>query len=72
MQSADAEHTDTTAAAESMVHLVKVTVKDIAAGATTGAVDTDVPLYFHSKLELPEACSFPCHAQKAGTTIDGV
>ena len=22
----------------------------------------------HSKLELPEACSYPCHAQKAGIT----
>ena len=29
-----------------MVLPAKVTVKDIAAGSTAGAVDTDVPLYF--------------------------
>ena len=59
MQSADAEHVDTTAAVASMVHPVKVTVKDIAAGSKAGAVDTHIPLYFHSRLELPEACSYP-------------
>ena len=46
MQSADAEHVDTTAAVASMVLPAKVTVKDIAAGSTAGAVDTHVPLKF--------------------------
>ena len=46
VQSADAEHVDTTAAVTSMLLPVKVTVKDIAAGSTAGAVDTHVPLYF--------------------------
>ena len=45
VQSADAEHVDTTAAA-SMVLPAKVTVKDIAAGSTDGAVDTHVPQNF--------------------------
>ena len=40
MQSADAEHVDTTAAIASMVLPAKVTVKDIATGSTAGAVDT--------------------------------
>ena len=42
VQSADAEHVDTTAAVASMVLPAKVTVKDIAAGSTAGAVDTNV------------------------------
>ena len=46
MQSADADHVDTTAAVASMVLPAKVTVKDIAAGSTAGAVDTHVPLKF--------------------------
>ena len=46
VQSADAEHMDTTAAVASMVLPAKVTVKDIAAGSTAGAVDTNVPLNF--------------------------
>ena len=46
VQSAEAKHVVTTAAVASMVLPVKVTVKDIAAGATARAVDTDVPLYF--------------------------
>ena len=37
-------------------------------GASCQAVDTDAPLNFHSRLELPKACSYPCHAQKADTT----
>ena len=44
VQSANAEHVDTTAAVASMVLPAKVTVKDIAAGSTAGAVDTNVPL----------------------------
>ena len=46
MQSADAEHVVTTAAVATMVLLVKGTVKDIAVGSATGAVDTHIPLYF--------------------------
>ena len=46
---ADAEHADTTAAVASMVLTVEVTVKDIAAGSTAGAVDTDVPQNFPLK-----------------------
>ena len=46
MQSANAEREDTTTAVVPMVLLAKVTVKDIAACATAGAVDTHVPLYF--------------------------
>ena len=42
VQSADAEHVNTTAAVASMVLPAKVTVKDIAAGSTAGAVDTNV------------------------------
>ena len=45
VQSADAEHVDTTAAVASMVLPAKVTVKDIAAGSN-GAVDTHVPHNF--------------------------
>ena len=40
MQSADAEHVVTTAAVATMVLLVQGTVKDIAVGSATGAVDT--------------------------------
>ena len=40
VQSADAEHEDTTAAVASKVLPAKVTVKDIASGSTAGAVDT--------------------------------
>ena len=36
------------------------------------AVDTHVPLYSHSRQELPEACSNSCHAQKAAQLEDGV
>ena len=46
MQSANAEHVDTSAAVASMVLPAKVTVKDIATSSTAGAVDTDVPLNF--------------------------
>ena len=46
VQSAEAKHVVTTTAVASMELPVKVTVKDIAAGSTAGAVDTDVPLYF--------------------------
>ena len=46
VQSANAEHVETTAAAATMVLLAKVTVKDNAACSQAGAVDTDVPLYF--------------------------
>ena len=40
VQSADAEHVVTTAAVATMVLLVQGTVKDIAVGSATGAVDT--------------------------------
>ena len=40
VQSADAEHEDTTAAVATMVLPAKMTVKDIATGSTAGAVDT--------------------------------
>ena len=46
VQSADAEHMDTTAAVATVVLPAKETVKDIAAGSTAGAVDTHVPLNF--------------------------
>ena len=46
MQSVNAEHVNTTAAVASKVLPVIVTVKDITAGSTAGAVDTDVPLNF--------------------------
>ena len=49
MQSANAEHVNTTAAVASMVLPVIVTVKDIAAGSTARAVDTDVPLNFPTR-----------------------
>ena len=46
VQSAEAEHVNTTAAVASMVHLAKVTVKDIAAGSTAEAMDSHVPQNF--------------------------
>ena len=67
-QSADAEHVDPTAAVATMVLPTKETVKDIAAGSTAGAMDPHVPLNFPLKTGTAKACSFPCHAQKAGTT----
>ena len=55
VQSADAEHVDTTAAVASKVLPVKPWTR-------TSSYTS------HSRLELPKACSYPCHAQKAGTT----
>ena len=68
MQSADAEHVDTTAAVATMVLPVIVTVKDIAAGSSAGAVDTKIPLYFPIERGSVRFKLIPCHAQKAGTT----
>ena len=59
VQSANAEHVETTAAVATMVLLAKVTVKDNAACSKAGAVDTHISPNFHSRLELPEACSYP-------------
>ena len=66
VQSADAKHVVTTAAVATMVLPVKGTVKDIAVGSATGAVDSHCAS--RSRLDLPDSCSFPCHARKAGTT----
>merc|ERR1719434_489450 len=46
VQSADEEHVVTTAAVATMVLPFKGTVNDITVGSATGAVDTQVPLYF--------------------------
>ena len=46
MQSAKAEHVNTTAAVATKVFPVIVTVKDIMSGSTARAVDTHVPLNF--------------------------
>ena len=72
VQSADAEHMDTTAAVASMVLLVKVTVKDIAAGATTGAVDTDVPLYFPLETGTAKGMLKPMPRSEGRHNIEGV
>ena len=46
VQSADAEHVVSTAAAATTVLPVKRAVNDITAGSAAGAVDTHVPQYF--------------------------
>ena len=60
-QSADEEHEGTTAAVAAMVQPFKGTVNDTTMSSATGAVNTNIRLYFPLKQECPPLC------QKTGT-----